>query len=83
RRLAEIDAEIVRLESLLGPLRRERQDVRDNTDHHLAVVSLIRSLPSDILDEIFSWSVPVRFPESDLVGGPWILTHVCARWRNV
>ncbi|KAJ7286568.1 hypothetical protein C8J57DRAFT_1708825 [Mycena rebaudengoi] len=82
-RLVEIDAEIARLESLLGPLRRERQDVQDNIDQHLAVVSPIRSLPSDILDEIFSWSVPVRLPESDFVGGPWILTHVCARWRNV
>ncbi|KAJ7270822.1 hypothetical protein C8J57DRAFT_1014255, partial [Mycena rebaudengoi] len=51
-RLSEIDAEIGRLKGLLDPLHRERQSVLDNIEQHLAVISPMRSLPSDIKRDI-------------------------------
>ncbi|KAJ7292523.1 hypothetical protein C8J57DRAFT_1160735, partial [Mycena rebaudengoi] len=85
-RLLEINSDITRLESLLGTLRREQQETRDNIDRYLAIISPIRSLPCDVLDEIFSWTLinpEENSPTSDFASGPWTLTHVCARWRNI
>ncbi|KAJ7292558.1 hypothetical protein C8J57DRAFT_1180 [Mycena rebaudengoi] len=88
-RISEIDHEIRRLEGLLKQLRRERTNVLHDIEQHLAVISPMRQLPSDVLGEIFSWTLP-RFDDNigfyystDISMCPWVLTHVCRRWRHL
>ncbi|KAJ7284363.1 hypothetical protein C8J57DRAFT_1461669 [Mycena rebaudengoi] len=85
--LSEIDDEMIHLESLLAARFQERQDVENNIEQHLAIVSPIRCLPSDVLAEIFSWTLPhhteVNYISTDVSLSPWVLGRVCSRWRNL
>ncbi|KAJ7607983.1 hypothetical protein FB45DRAFT_1067713 [Roridomyces roridus] len=51
-------------------------------------LSPVRSLPSEILGEIFAWTLPTVAEASDRTSfkfhhSPWNLTHVCSRWRAI
>ncbi|KAJ7294073.1 hypothetical protein C8J57DRAFT_1270722 [Mycena rebaudengoi] len=83
-RLSEIDQIIDHLQSLLVPLRRERQSVLENIEQHLAIISPIRSLPYDVLGEIFSWTLPqLIFCSIEPSQNPWAISRVCTRWRKL
>ncbi|KAJ7248446.1 hypothetical protein C8J57DRAFT_717805 [Mycena rebaudengoi] len=88
-RLSELDEKIFFLESSLATLRQERQAVEHHIQQHLAILSPIRRLPFDLLGEIFSWTLPHLyfhedyFSSMDMSLSPWVLTHICRRWRNV
>ncbi|KAK0489248.1 hypothetical protein IW261DRAFT_1641146 [Armillaria novae-zelandiae] len=48
-----------------------------------AVLSPIRRLPTDIILEIFRAVVQERYDVFEITRGPWILTHVCKKWRTL
>jgi vacuolar-type H+-ATPase subunit I/STV1 len=77
-RLSEID-------DAINQLHQERQDVLHNIEQHLSILSPIRNLPSDVLAEIFSWTLLPEgyFPSTKIAASPWVLTHVCAAWRSL
>ncbi|KAJ7292542.1 hypothetical protein C8J57DRAFT_1110514 [Mycena rebaudengoi] len=81
-RLSEIDQEIGFLERLLVARRSERQHVEDTIAQHLTIISPMRTLPYDILGEIFSYTLP-RFWSTEMSLSSCVLTHVCRNWRNI
>ncbi|KAJ6484184.1 hypothetical protein C8R45DRAFT_1000365 [Mycena sanguinolenta] len=68
-RLADLDAEILRLQIRLLKLEKER--------------IVLARVPAEILGEIFSWTLPSLDDVLDPDGYPWVLTHVCGSWRSV
>ncbi|KAK7008301.1 hypothetical protein R3P38DRAFT_3592278 [Favolaschia claudopus] len=53
---------------------------------HHSILSAVRRLPPEILGEIFLLALPdVDYIDSDVAehikGTPWLLSHVCRRWR--
>ncbi|KAJ7607906.1 hypothetical protein FB45DRAFT_763797, partial [Roridomyces roridus] len=84
-RLAILDKEIARLEQFAA----ERAVLVSYGSQSKAALSPMRRMPNEILIEIFVLTVPSV--ESDgswactfsLQKSPWVLTHVCSRWRAV
>ncbi|KAF7342652.1 hypothetical protein MSAN_02022200 [Mycena sanguinolenta] len=83
-RLASLDKEISGLKDHLRKLEKKRQTLSDYKAQHMGILSPLRRMPPEILGEIFSWPQQSTFavfrPKENC---PWILTHVCSRWRAV
>ncbi|KAJ7498230.1 hypothetical protein B0H11DRAFT_1999113, partial [Mycena galericulata] len=50
------------------------------------IVSPLRRMPPEVLGEIFSWTLPLPVETwscSRLDESPWVLTHICSRWRAI
>ncbi|KAJ7609083.1 hypothetical protein FB45DRAFT_945356 [Roridomyces roridus] len=76
-RLAVLDEEIARLTQLTA----ERALLAAYDRQSKAVLSPVRRVPNEILAEIFlRTSDGIGF---DTTQSPWVLTHVCSRWRTV
>ncbi|KAF9022598.1 hypothetical protein BDZ89DRAFT_956409 [Hymenopellis radicata] len=78
--LSSLDDQISGLRASLDALTERRGRLQETLDHWRGVVSPMRTLPNEILTEIFmhvcrSFDVP---QESD---GPWLLCRVCTRWK--
>ncbi|TRM67389.1 hypothetical protein BD626DRAFT_625850 [Schizophyllum amplum] len=83
--------------SLLGTALKELYHARDRiqsfTRKHKSLVSPLRTLPSEILSEIFMHVVDPRvgrmrlyldtYQSLDVHKGVWTLTRVCSRWRRL
>ncbi|KAJ7607899.1 hypothetical protein FB45DRAFT_947200 [Roridomyces roridus] len=84
-----LDEEISRLQDRLGWLQGDRIELSTRLRRHEAILSPVRWAPSEILGEIFMWTLPSTFEEAldgcnfDLKRIPWVLTHVCSHWRAV
>ncbi|KAJ7604988.1 hypothetical protein FB45DRAFT_1069706 [Roridomyces roridus] len=81
-RLALLNDEITRLEALKA----ERTSLAALRVQSQAVLSPIRSLPPEILSEIFFWTIPladvlVQHRQLDLAS--WSVTQISARWREI
>ncbi|KAJ7191792.1 hypothetical protein GGX14DRAFT_318829, partial [Mycena pura] len=77
--ISDLDAEIVNVQRALDRLKLRRAELADFVKSHRGVVSTIRRLPSELLVEIFSYSL-------DSVHSPEALSHVvgvCNRWRTI
>ncbi|KAJ7467779.1 hypothetical protein B0H11DRAFT_1664285, partial [Mycena galericulata] len=85
-RLASLDDEISSLRAQLELLEKERASLFSYHMQNKGIVSPLRRMPPEVLGEIFSWTLPSpvetwscsRFDES-----PWVLTHICSRWRAI
>ncbi|KAJ7760054.1 hypothetical protein DFH07DRAFT_740873, partial [Mycena maculata] len=55
-------------------------------EQHNAIVSPLRGLAPEIMQEIFSWALPdlkdMMFPPSN-AQDPWNISRVCSRWRTL
>ncbi|KAJ7684095.1 hypothetical protein DFH06DRAFT_1312555 [Mycena polygramma] len=63
----------------------ERDGIADRVAKYSTVLSPIRRIPSELVCEIFSWTLPHRRNiESDNIDdqAPWYLGHICRIWRN-
>ncbi|KAK0480466.1 hypothetical protein EDD18DRAFT_1205362 [Armillaria luteobubalina] len=92
-----IEADIITVRSALAYLERQRAYVKQINADYRATYSRIRTLPSDILIEIFFQtrepprpyvtrfgdSFPGSFWVSDIKNGPWRLGQVCGAWRHL
>ncbi|KAF7343717.1 F-box domain-containing protein [Mycena sanguinolenta] len=81
-RLACLDAEISRLHGQLRQLEEERATLAEYHAQNTTIFSPSRRIPSEILGEIFLWSLPSPC-SLNVADSPWVLTHVCRLWRAV
>ncbi|KAJ6458417.1 hypothetical protein C8R47DRAFT_149694 [Mycena vitilis] len=87
-RLVLLDDEIRQLWDQLEQLMSERDSVSSFHVKTRAILSPLRRMPSEILSEIFRWTLPAARDAPQRRGframeSPWVLTHVCRRWRSV
>ncbi|KAJ6552057.1 hypothetical protein DFH09DRAFT_1366446 [Mycena vulgaris] len=85
-RLADVEAEISRLHSRLQQLEEERISLSRYHAPNKAILSPLRRMPSEILAEIFSWTLPsvhdaYKRRKFHINNSPWVLTLVSSRWR--
>ncbi|KAJ7608977.1 hypothetical protein FB45DRAFT_1127679 [Roridomyces roridus] len=86
--LAALDTEISRLRERLSHLEADRAFLAPFRGAKERVLAPIRRLPSEILEEIFMWSLPILkdamyYQDRTIKLSPWVLTHVCSSWRAV
>ncbi|KAF7336540.1 hypothetical protein MSAN_02286100 [Mycena sanguinolenta] len=81
--LASLGAEISRLTNRLRELEEERAAVARYHAQNTSICSPLRRMPTEILAEIFSWMLPSPRDIPSIHNSPWVLTHVCSRWRAV
>ncbi|KAF7341010.1 hypothetical protein MSAN_02086500 [Mycena sanguinolenta] len=72
-------------EHLLEQLRNMRKHAIEAIRRGRAILSVIRRLPSDILAEIFAYTVPDLVLRHRRVTdtSPWVYGRVCSRWRTL
>ncbi|KAF7363761.1 hypothetical protein MSAN_01033900 [Mycena sanguinolenta] len=82
--VARIDAQIAEMELTLTQLRERRALLQMPINAHKALISPMRLVPQDILQEIFlsclpqQHNAPIDFDEA-----PLLLGRICRRWRSV
>ncbi|KAJ7677722.1 hypothetical protein DFH06DRAFT_1465627 [Mycena polygramma] len=84
KKLSHFNAEIAGLQSLIDVATRQRDELRQCIDAHLALVSPARRLPDDIIREIFMVAVPPgRNSSLSANEAPLMLCHICSSWRGI
>ncbi|KAF9012947.1 hypothetical protein BDZ89DRAFT_927127, partial [Hymenopellis radicata] len=86
--LEDIDLKIVHAGALLENLLSARQHAQSRLDDTKFLLHPIRSIPNELLTEIFHHCIPKTYniQDPDVVdphGAPWLLTRVCHRWREL
>ncbi|KAJ7147734.1 hypothetical protein C8R43DRAFT_1069506 [Mycena crocata] len=87
-RLAYLDSEITRLQDRLEGLHEERASLASYRAQNCGILSPLRKMPPEVLEEIFLWTLPsagevLRRGKSDTRDSPWLLTHISSVWRAV
>ncbi|KAJ7073965.1 hypothetical protein C8F01DRAFT_1360711 [Mycena amicta] len=80
--LAQLDAEIHKLQLALSALHAERKPVHDRLDSYIHPVM---TLPNEIVSEIFIQYLPI-YPACPPLfgdGSPTELAQICSRWRSI
>ncbi|KAL1715656.1 hypothetical protein EV715DRAFT_207047 [Schizophyllum commune] len=93
KEVASIKAAISALSVALKELYQARDTIQGFTHRHKSLVSSLRTLPSEILSEIFMYAVDRRSSRSSRLLDPtqtlhvhkgvWTLARVCSRWRRL
>jgi F-box-like len=84
--LDEVDQELERLKASVVELQRHRAQLEESLAHKQGILSSLRRLPPEILEEIFlQYHVggSVSWPRSSQDHSPWTLGRVCSFWRSV
>ncbi|KAJ7230267.1 hypothetical protein GGX14DRAFT_582649 [Mycena pura] len=86
--LALLDDEIARLKARVEQLEEERLAIGTRRQRNHAILSPLRRIPPEVLVEVFLCSLPPEYVDYnrgryDIKESPWVLTHVCSRWRTV
>jgi hypothetical protein len=68
----------------VSALREEKKQLQERSDKHAGLLSLVRTLPHDILSEIFIAGLSGR-PEVVFMrrSWPYVVSQVCSRWRKI
>ncbi|KAJ7291403.1 hypothetical protein C8J57DRAFT_1705014 [Mycena rebaudengoi] len=86
-RLLVLDTQIAALRKILEPLVNERNATADKILRHQSVISVARRIPPEILGEIFLLTLPsqeVAWHKTSCVNSsPWLVGHICSRWRKI
>ncbi|KAJ7607875.1 hypothetical protein FB45DRAFT_1130546 [Roridomyces roridus] len=88
QRISALDLEISGLQSRLGELQEARSALIRSREQYKVILSPLRRLPTETLGEIFVQTIP-SMRDLDKWNGfgmnqsPWVLTHVCSRWREI
>ncbi|KAJ7126266.1 hypothetical protein C8R44DRAFT_668618, partial [Mycena epipterygia] len=83
-RLTHLDEEISRLRIRLKELEEEHASLASYHAQNNSILSPLRRMPSEVLAEIFSWTLsaePLSGDRSAVEDSPWVLTQVSHRWR--
>ncbi|KAJ6472797.1 hypothetical protein DFH09DRAFT_1475082 [Mycena vulgaris] len=84
RRLQCLDDEITDLQKAVEKLRDERDKLGAYVDAHMALISPVRRLPLDIIQEIFIACLPAhRNCVMSAVEAPVLLGRICSSWRTI
>lgn len=87
--LGDVEADIHRLSDILSRLKEKRTLFRDAQKTHKIILSPIRRFNPDVLVQIFLTIGLGYLPERgaynvfDVTSGPWLVGHVCSKWRAV
>ncbi|KAF8133055.1 hypothetical protein K438DRAFT_1884520, partial [Mycena galopus ATCC 62051] len=83
-RLQTLDNRIAELQKAIDELAEERATVQAYVDAHKALISPIRRLPLDMLQEIFVACLPTdRNCVMSACEAPVLLGRICSSWRNI
>ena len=83
-RLEELTTQLQELEEKSTQIRNEQSALRLFISKHRALISLIRKLPIDILQEIFIACLPIAHNHvMSRWEPPILLTQICSSWRDV
>ncbi|KAJ7432006.1 hypothetical protein FB451DRAFT_1090776 [Mycena latifolia] len=82
--LATPQKEVAGLSEQIEQLSRRREELNSFIGPHRALVSLVRRLPDDVMQEIFIASLPAnRNAIMSLAEAPLLLCNICSAWRNL
>ncbi|KAF9016225.1 hypothetical protein BDZ89DRAFT_1166368 [Hymenopellis radicata] len=86
--LEDVDSKIFQARQLLKNLLSARQRAESHLEEAKSVLHPMRSIPNELLLEIFSRCIPEIFSDEDPdaldpKGAPWLLARVCHRWREL
>ncbi|KAJ7758533.1 hypothetical protein DFH07DRAFT_919284 [Mycena maculata] len=83
-RLKRLDDEIAELNRAIDNLTDERDSVRAYVDAHRALISPVRRLPLDVIQEIFMACTPAhRDCVMSAFEAPVLLGRICSSWRMI
>ncbi|KAJ7646562.1 hypothetical protein FB45DRAFT_998046 [Roridomyces roridus] len=83
-RLKQLDDGIAELQTALGKLKQERDDLGTFVNAHKALISPVRRLPLDIVQEIFVACLPThRNCVMTAKEAPVLLGRICSAWRAI
>ncbi|KAK6992923.1 hypothetical protein R3P38DRAFT_3078369 [Favolaschia claudopus] len=81
--ISPYDSELGRLDFVIQKLSAQRERLQKYVEPHRALVSYPRRLPQDILEEIFSCSLPTdRCAVMSAKEAPLLLGRICSAWRS-
>jgi hypothetical protein len=81
-----LDAKIAPLKAELDKLLEERDSLDTEIRRHEGAVSPLRRIPAELISLIFTFASARKFMGTYLINteeGPWVLSAVCSRWRNI
>ncbi|KAF9014371.1 hypothetical protein BDZ89DRAFT_1076706 [Hymenopellis radicata] len=83
--ISSIESKLASLREVITSMEEERERLKNVQKRYSNLVSLHRTLPLEILSEVFLCTLPGDFiPNAFDASEPiWQLSHVCQRWRNV
>ncbi|KAJ6502174.1 hypothetical protein C8R45DRAFT_1190541 [Mycena sanguinolenta] len=82
--IKHMDAQIAEMELALAQLREKRASLQTPIDAHKALISPMRLVPQDILQEIFLSCLPSKHDALiDFNEAPLLLGRICRHWRSV
>src|ERR1700728_882838 len=85
--IVELDEQMARVQQVLTRMSLCRTEICAEIEEHKALLSPVRSLPDELLSEIFFLYCQSLSSDSDEGPGPWrahlFLTQICSRWRTV
>ncbi|KAJ7234865.1 hypothetical protein B0H12DRAFT_152642 [Mycena haematopus] len=83
-RLQRLDDEIAELQKAIDKLAEERDSLCTYVDAHRALISPVRRLPLDIIQEIFIACIPThRNCVMSALEAPVLLGRICGSWRAI
>ncbi|KAJ7095162.1 hypothetical protein B0H15DRAFT_94819 [Mycena belliarum] len=84
KNVREMDAEISRLGAQMAHLIEQRENMCNDIDAHQAMITPVRRLPRDILQEIFVACLPTdRNSVITPLDAPMLLGQICSPWRTI
>ncbi|KAJ6482301.1 hypothetical protein C8R47DRAFT_1049395 [Mycena vitilis] len=85
RRMNALTARIIILKSSMDRLISERDALAERSRQCAAVLSPIRRLPSELVCELFSWTLPCtrHVAGSTMQQASWRLGHISGTWREI
>ncbi|KAF8127747.1 hypothetical protein K438DRAFT_1646022 [Mycena galopus ATCC 62051] len=83
-KLKRLDDEIVAMQKALDKLAQERDALGAYVDAHRILISPLRRLPLDVIEEIFMACLPThRNCVMSAQEAPVILGRICSSWRTI
>ncbi|KAJ7151779.1 hypothetical protein C8R43DRAFT_482563 [Mycena crocata] len=84
RRLDSLNQKIALLQVAMNKLKCERDSLETYLDAHRALISPVRRLPLDIIQEIFAACLPThRNCVMSATEAPVLLGRICSAWRDI
>lgn len=81
--LRRLETELTRIRAILDDLVSEHDKLNNFVDAHKALISPVRRLPPEILQEIFIRCLTTRNSVMHRSEAPMLLTEVCVEWRRI
>ncbi|KAJ7634645.1 hypothetical protein FB45DRAFT_909430 [Roridomyces roridus] len=83
-RMEHLESRIADAQQVLNKLLEERESLDFNLDSHEALLSPIRRMPADVVQEIFKACLPThRNCVMDASEAPLLLGRICSGWRTL